>query len=190
MTSKKHVYILTLMVLVGVLIAYFYQFHNGLSQSPSDWGNFADYFCGLLTPLLALLNIIVFIDLTKSIENNRLAVEKAKDKEQELRHQRDIEHQKQMLVFQLRVEEVRRFDSVLENVFFSNADEYHGGIPLSMVKAATYIESFIRNKIDLFDFKSDKEQETFINKLKDGHHILNELLDKMVNSEHTMTKSD
>lgn len=69
-------------------------------------------------------------------------------------------------------------------------DEYHGGIPLSMVKAATYIESFIRNKIDLFDFKSDKEQETFINKLKDGHHILNELLDKMVNSEHTMTKSD
>lgn len=190
MTSKKHVYILTLMVLVGVLIAYFYQFHNGLSQSPSDWGNFADYICGLLTPLLALLNIIVFIDLTKSIENNRLAVEKAKDKEQELRHQRDIEHQKQMLVFQLRVEEVRRFDSVLENVFCSNADEYHGGIPLSMVKAATYIESFIRNKIDLFDFKSDKEQETFINKLKDGHHILNELLDKMVNSEHTMTKSD
>lgn len=190
MTSKKHVYILTLMVLVGVLIAYFYQFHNGLSQSPSDWGNFADYICGLLTPLLALLNIIVFIDLTKSIENNRLAVEKAKDKEQELRHQRDIEHQKQMLVFQLRVEEVRRFDSVLENVFFSNADEYHGGILLSMVKAATYIESFIRNKIDLFDFKSDKEQETFINKLKDGHHILNELLDKMVNSEHAMTKSD
>ena len=59
-----------------------------------------------------------------------------------------------------------------------------------MVKAATYIESFIRNKIDLFDFKSDKEQETFINKLKDGHHILKELLDKMVNSEHTMTKSD
>lgn len=53
MTSKKHVYILTLMVLVGVLIAYFYQFHNGLSQSPSDWGNFADYICGLLTPLLA-----------------------------------------------------------------------------------------------------------------------------------------
>ena len=120
MTSKNHVYISTLMVLVGVLIAYFYQFHNGLSQSPSDWGNFADYICGLLTPLLALLNIIVFIDLTKSIENNRLAVEKAKDKEQELRHQRDIEHQKQMLVFQLRVEEVRRFDSVLENVFSKN----------------------------------------------------------------------
>lgn len=166
------------MVLVGVLIVYFCQFHNGLSQSPSDWGNFADYICGLLTPLLALLNIIVFIDLTKSIENNRLAVEKVKDNEQELRHQRDIEHQKQMLVFQLRVEEVRRFDSVLENVFFSNTDEYHGGIPLSMVKAATYIESFIRNKIDLFDFKSNKEKEMFIKELKDGHRILKELLDK------------
>ena len=84
MTSKKYVYILTLMVLVGVLVAYFYQFHNGLSQSPSDWGNFANYVCGLLTPLLALLNIIVFIDLTKSIENNRLAIERTKDSEQEL----------------------------------------------------------------------------------------------------------
>lgn len=190
MTSKKYVYILTLMVLVGVLVAYFYQFHNGLSPSSSDWGNFADYVCGLLTPLLALLNIIVFIDLTKSIEKNRLAAERVKDSEQEIRHLRDVEHQKQMLIFQLRVEEVRRFDAVLENVFFSNADEYHGGIPFSMVKTATYIETFLSNKIDLFDFKSDKEKETFINKLKDGHYILKELLDKMANLENKMNSSD
>ena len=190
MTSKKHVYILTLMVLVGVLIAYFYQFHNGLSQSPSDWGNFADYICGLLTPLLALLNIIVFIDLTKSIENNRLAVEKAKDKEQELRQQRDIEHQKQMLVFQLRVEEIRRFDSVLENVFFSNADEYHGGMPCSLVKALSYIESFIRNKIDLFDFNSDDEKEKFIRKLMEGHYMLKSLMDNMLNLENKIKGSE
>lgn len=190
MTSKKHVYILTLMVLGGVLIVYFYQFHNGLSQSPSDWGNFADYICGLLTPLLALLNIIVFIDLTKSIENNRLAVEKAKDKEQELRQQRDIEHQKQMLVFQLRVEEVRRFDSVLENVFFSNADEYHGGMPCSLVKALSYIESFIRNKIDLFDFNSDDEKEKFIRKLMEGHYMLKSLMDNMLNLENKIKGSE
>ena len=190
MTSKKHVYILTLMVLVGVLIVYFYRFHNGLSQSPSDWGNFADYICGLLTPLLALLNIIVFIDLTKSIENNRLAVEKAKDKEQELRQQRDIEHQKQMLVFQLRVEEVRRFDSVLENVFFSNADEYHGGMPCSLVKALSYIESFIRNKIDLFDFNSDDEKEKFIRKLMEGHYMLKSLMDNMLNLENKIKGSE
>ena len=190
MTSKKHVYILTLMVLVGVLIVYFYQFHNGLSQSPSDWGNFADYICGLLTPLLALLNIIVFIDLTKSIENNRLAEEKAKDKEQELRQQRDIEHQKQMLVFQLRVEEVRRFDSVLENVFFSNADEYHGGMPCSLVKALSYIESFIRNKIDLFDFNSDDEKEKFIRKLMEGHYMLKSLMDNMLNLENKIKGSE
>ena len=178
------------MVLVGVLIVYFYQFHNGLSQSPSDWGNFADYICGLLTPLLALLNIIVFIDLTKSIENNRLAVEKAKDKEQELRQQRDIEHQKQMLVFQLRVEEVRRFDSVLENVFFSNADEYHGGMPCSLVKALSYIESFIRNKIDLFDFNSDDEKEKFIRKLMEGHYMLKSLMDNMLNLENKIKGSE
>ena len=190
MTSKKHVYILTLMVLVGVLIAYFYQFHNGLSQSPSDWGNFADYICGLLTPLLALLNIIVFIDLTKSIENNRLTIERAKDSEQELRHLRDVEHQKQMLIFQLRIEEVRRFDSVLENAFFSNADEYHGGMPCSLVKALSYIESFIRNKIDLFDFNSDDEKEKFIRKLMEGHCMLKSLMDNMSNLENKIKGSE
>lgn len=190
MTSKKYVYILTAMALIGVLIAYFYQFHNGLSLYPADWGNFADYVCGLLTPLLALLNIIVFIDLTKSIENNRLAIERAKDNEQEHRHQRDVEHQKQMLVFQLRVEEIRRFDSILENAFYSNSDEYHGGIPLSMVKAVSYIESFIRNKIDLFDFKSDSEKEKFISELKDGHHVLKELVSKMANLENKISSSD
>lgn len=190
MTSKKHVYILTLMVLVGVLIAYFYQFHNGLSQSPSDWGNFADYICGLLTPLLALLNIIVFIDLTKSIENNRLTIERAKDSEQELRHLRDVEHQKQMLIFQLRIEEVRRFDSVLENAFFSNTDEYHGGMPCSLVKALSYIESFIRNKIDLFDFNSDDEKEKFIRKLMEGHYMLKSLMDNMSNLENKIKGSE
>ena len=69
-------------------------------------------------------------------------------------------------------------------------DEYHGGIPFSMVKTATYIETFLSNKIDLFDFKSDKEKETFINKLKDGHYILKELLDKMANLENKMNSSD
>ena len=140
--------------------------------------------------MLALLNIIVFIDLTKSIENNRLAIERTKDSEQELRHLREVEHQKQMLIFQLRIEEVRRFDFVLENAFFSNADEYHGGMPCSLVKALSYIESFIRNKIDLFDFNSDDEKEKFIRKLMEGHYMLKSLMDNMSNLENKIKGSE
>ena len=95
-----------------------------------------------------------------------------------------------MLIFQLRIEEVRRFDSVLENAFFSNIDEYHGGMPYSMVKALSYIESFIRNKIDLFDFNSDNEKEKFIRKLMEGHCMLKSLMDNMSNLENKIKGSE
>ena len=101
MTSKRNVYIITAIIFAGIAAAYFFQFHNGFSQSPADWGTFADYIGGLISPLLALLNIIVFIDLTKSIEQNRLAIEKDKDKEEKYRHQKDLEHQRQIQIFQL-----------------------------------------------------------------------------------------
>ena len=95
-----------------------------------------------------------------------------------------------MLIFQLRIEEVRRFDFVLENAFFSNADEYHGGMPCSLVKALSYIESFICNKIDLFDFNSDDEKEKFIRKLMEGHCMLKSLMDNMSNLENKIKGSE
>lgn len=179
MTIKKYVCFATICVTIIVAAIYFYHFHNGFSQSPADWSSFSDYICGLLTPLLALLNIIVFIDLTKSIEQNRLSYEKSKDAEQEYRHKKEIEHQKQMQLFTLRTEEVRRFDSILEETLYSNPEEYHGNTPLSMIKTISYIESFIRNKIDLFSFSTTEERSDLIDLLQEGHHFLCELSENM-----------
>lgn len=144
MTKNKTICI-TVIVMACILTLYFSQFHEGLSRSSSDWGAFADFVSGTLSPLLAFLNIMVFIDLTKSIEGNRLSIEKEKDREQELRHKRDIEHQKQMQLFQFRIEEIRRLDTVLESTFFSGINDYHANVPMDLVKTLSYLEGCSKN---------------------------------------------
>lgn len=188
MTRKKYVYYVTASVTLIITAIYFYHFHNGFSQSPADWSSFADYICGLLSPLLALLNIIVFIDLTKSIEQNRLAIEKDKEKEEEYRHKKSIEHQRQMQIFQLRIEEIHRLDNILENTFFSNIQDYHANIPASLITSLTYVESFTRNKIDIF-VKSNEEKDQLTKLLLGLHHILNELALKMGDINYQIDKS-
>lgn len=190
MTSKKNVYTITASFSIGIAATYLFHFHNGFSQSSSDWGNFADYIGGLISPLLALLNIIVFIDLTKSIEQNRLAYEKSKDTEQELRHQKEVEHQKQMQLFQLRTEEIRRLDNSLEDAFYSKVDEIHGNIPLSIVKAMSYIESFLRNKMDIFPFSSAEEKKELQKLLEEGYHSLAKIGNSMAVINNPIDKND
>lgn len=188
MTSKRYVYYAKVSAALIIAAIYFYHFHNGFSQSPADWSSFADYICGLLSPLLTLLNIIVFIDLTKSIEQNRLAIEKNKDKEEEYRHKKDIEHQRQMQIFQLRVEEIHRLDNILENTFSSNIQDYHANIPASLIMSLTYIGSFTRNKIDIF-VKSNEEKDQLSKLFLELHHILNELALNMGDINYQIDKS-
>lgn len=187
MTKKGTIYI-TVTVLTCVLTLYFSQFHEGLSRSSSDWGVFADFVSGTLSPLLAFLNIMVFIDLTKSIEENRLSIEKDKDKEQELRHKRDIEHQKQMQLFQFRIEEIRRLDTVLENTFFSGINDYHANVPIDLVKTLSYLESFLRNKVDLFEFKSEADRKFLIELIKEGHKRLSKTMNNMADINYKVDK--
>lgn len=72
MTKKGTIYI-TVTVLTCVLTLYFSQFHEGLSRSSSDWGVFADFVSGTLSPLLAFININYFINIyfcSADIANN------------------------------------------------------------------------------------------------------------------------
>lgn len=42
---------------------------NVISSNPENWGQFGDFMGGVLNPLLALINICIFIVLTISIQN-------------------------------------------------------------------------------------------------------------------------
>ncbi len=159
--TKKKVYIIVFLATLIVLVLYFYRFHEGLSDSQSDWGNFASFITGLITPILAFLNILVFIDLTRSIEKNRQRSEQEKIENEKKRHNQELQHQKDLILFQLRVDEINRLDKTIGDALTPSEIRYKDNIPHPVIYALTYVNSFLVTKIQLFHFSSKKQQEEF-----------------------------
>lgn len=66
----------TLVITFVIAIYIFNFFSHPISKETSDWGSFADYFGGILNPLIGIANLLVFIYLTfqvSKIENERQA---------------------------------------------------------------------------------------------------------------------
>ena len=190
MTNKNYVCTIVAILSIGVLLTYFYQFHVGLSNRQSDWSDFATFFASTLSPVLALINIVVFIDLTKSIERNRQMNEDAKNNEQEKRHEREIEHQKAMQLFRLRVDTIQRLDSVLEKTFSPIINECQNGIPTTLLSTVSELESFLKNKMDIFDFSTKEEKELFMRKIIECHKSLTSLSIRMKDQSYKVEKND
>lgn len=77
-------YGLILLIILITIIAYLYMFGSyGLSSNNDVWGTFGDYFGGILNPIIGILNIAVFIYLTRTIsdidaknQNNAIEMQK------------------------------------------------------------------------------------------------------------------
>lgn len=190
MTNKRSVYSIMALITIVMLLLYFFQFHEGLSQSQSDWGDFASFIAGILSPTLALMNIIVFIDLTKSIERNRLIADESKETEIKKRHYDEIEHQKLMALFNLRVQTIQNLDLTLERTFLPTINECRIGAPVTLVETISVLESFLRNKMDIFDFHSKEEKETFTQEIINGHKLISEIGHKMADIEYKVNNRD
>lgn len=52
-----------------IMIPYYSTFGNNLSHNHDDWGTFGSYFSGLFMPFVTLMNIIVLIILSRSINS-------------------------------------------------------------------------------------------------------------------------
>ena len=68
------------LILVAILvypINFYFINKGGISENSADWGNFGNYITGILSPLLAGLNIYLFYILTKTAsEFNKQSIEK------------------------------------------------------------------------------------------------------------------
>ena len=65
---------ISLAVMIGLVILYFYRFHGGLSLAHDKWGQFGDYFGGALGTLLSFVNFLILIGLhydVKSTEHHK-----------------------------------------------------------------------------------------------------------------------
>lgn len=66
---------------------YFSIFNNGLSDQPSDWGNFGSYVNGVLNPVFLFLTIIY---LARSLKQQRESNKETNELKQTLNHQSNM----------------------------------------------------------------------------------------------------
>lgn len=66
---KKYIYGAIVFCLIIVVFLYLGHFHDGLSSQVRDWSDFGNYFTGFLSPLLAIINIVVLVELTIAVSD-------------------------------------------------------------------------------------------------------------------------
>lgn len=71
----KYLIPIAIIVIILVFIIYILVFQGGLSNEQGDWGQFGDYFGGVLNPILGFFTIILLI-ITLSISYQTLKVSK------------------------------------------------------------------------------------------------------------------
>jgi len=153
---KKIPYIIILSV-IAILFLYFFIFHYGLSRDSNEWNNFASYFNGVINPIIMIINVFVFIKLTKAVSD-----ENGKRAEIQIKVQRDI------AIMQLRMQEINTMSSVLNEAFVPNASGnsiLEKGQPI--VFAISYIECFVTSKLTLFAINKESETTKKIEELHD-----------------------
>ncbi|MFL0959963.1 hypothetical protein [Vibrio parahaemolyticus] len=63
------------LIAVITLVAFFVQFHSGISNDQADWGSFGSYIGGVLGPLFAFLAFLAGIENLKFLKNQQVNTE-------------------------------------------------------------------------------------------------------------------
>lgn len=136
---KKYIYGTIIVCLILVMFLYLGHFHNGLSNQMHDWSDFGNYFTGLLSPLLTIINIVVLVELT-------IAVSDA-DKS---RTSAGIKAQKDLLLLQMRRQSIESFSQIMNHYF--NNKYLEEDTKRVVAHVSEYLQTFIKTDLQYFDF--------------------------------------
>ncbi|UPS44501.1 hypothetical protein M1D30_13240 [Prevotella sp. E15-22] len=136
---KKYIYGTIIICLILVVFLYLGHFHDGLSNQMSDWSDFGNYFTGLLSPLLTIINIVVLVELT-------IAVSDA-DKS---RTSAGIKAQKDLLLLQMRRQSIESFSQIMNHYF--NNKYLEEDTKRVVAHVSEYLQTFIKTDFQYFDF--------------------------------------
>lgn len=136
---KKYIYGTIIVCLILVVFLYLGHFHNGLSNQMHDWSDFGNYFTGLLSPLLTIINIVVLVELT-------IAVSDA-DKS---RTSAEIKAQKDLLLLQMRRQSIESFSQIMNHYF--NNKYLEEDTKRVVAHVSEYLQTFIKTDLQYFDF--------------------------------------
>lgn len=137
----------------------------------SSWIEFSVFFNGVLMPIITAINVFVFVKLTNIIS-----------KKEEIRSEKELSYQKQLLLMQFRKAEIEAFEKTIDNVFlFKNVAEYTdytSDVSFSVMNALVYLNSFLNTKLSLFNLNKNSKVAIDITNysllLKEYHDCLKE----------------
>ena len=140
--NKRYLYYAAIFLFVALVFGiYFSMFNGNLSDDSYIWSNFGNYINGFLTPLLTIINIVVFIELTIAISNI-----------EEQRSEKALKNERQLLLMQLRKQEIDTFvkqtDRILEGKTKEEKIE-------SLQQVADYLTSFNETGFKWFNIEDN-----------------------------------
>lgn len=143
MENKKYFYYAAILLFLAIALGiYFYMFHGDLSEDSYIWSNFGNYINGFLTPLLTIINIIVFIELT-------IAISKIEDH----RSEKALENEKKLLLMQLRKQELDIFVKQTNRIYDGNTIEERVE---TLRQVSDYLSSFCETGFKWFNIDNNK----------------------------------
>lgn len=177
-----------------MILAYFLIFHYGFSNDSSSWSNFGDYVNGVLSPILAAVNIYVFIRLTTVIKNIELQraqetlnqeeirsekeLRQAKEQfEKELEHDRiriekELENERTILLMQLRKQEIDTFLSVMNDILVFEKQHDINELAYPILRAYKYTEFLSITGVKIFGIEKNFNLRSKIRHLNNDLDIL------------------
>lgn len=166
MRNNKNLQRIVIIAIVSVVILvvgfYFYHFNGSISQDPDSWSNFGNYINGVLMPVLTAINIYVFIKLTTEVSKlEERRSENAISKENE-RIEREMQHEREMLLLQLRKQELDVFIRQMNRIFDNSSDSISIE---SLQQVADYLKSFGETGLKWFNLENYEITKNEINSM-------------------------
>ncbi len=103
---RLHLYVGILISVILVVFSYIYHPNNSACVIIKNWSNFGSYFYNYITPILAIINIVVLYELTITVSN----VDKS-------RTQAELNLQKNLLLLKYRKEAINTFYTEMADFF-------------------------------------------------------------------------
>lgn len=185
--NKRYLYYAAIFLFVAIVFGiYFCMFHGDLSDDSYIWSNFGNYINGFLTPLLTIINIVVFIELTIAISNI-----------EEHRSEKALENEKQLLLMQLKKQELDTF--IRQMIKIDDYNTREEGI--KAIRPVTYyLQAFEKTGLKYFDLKENHEHvaqllrsfsfrlNQYVNMLEENKDFDEELFHKIYNTKEELMK--
>lgn len=144
---------LSVLFLIPVLFFSINFWGADISTIPQDWGTFGDYFGGLLNPLIAIANLIIFIKLT-------IIVTDMQDKSTK----QSLQFEKKVLISGLMHESIKDLSFIL-NSLGQNIIENKAQTEWEILKVMQNITTFTNNSSHLFSDIESNELQNELNTL-------------------------